>query len=131
MRAGIEYSVRVSYVTIPCTGMETGIDLNSPFTVLIEETMASFVDGRSLYRSSVICTSSPSLALRTRSIPHTGQLPCLSEITVGCIGQVYCSASCSLLEQLCRTMALIMISKIVHSPQTTAGSRLLTVDCGL
>src|SRR5688572_1416987 len=52
----------------------------------------SLGDLRSLERSSVISTSSPARALRTRSIPHTGQLPGLSEITVGCIGQVYVSA---------------------------------------
>src|SRR5690242_19443197 len=60
--------------------------------VFIEDATTSFGDLISFARSSVIFTSSPSRPLRTRSIPHTGQAPGLSEITVGCIGQVYVSA---------------------------------------
>src|SRR5687767_829145 len=60
--------------------------------VSTDATTVSFGDFRSFDRSSVISTSSPALAFRTRSIPHTGQDPGRSEMTVGCIGHVYVSS---------------------------------------
>jgi hypothetical protein len=75
-------------VTTPTALIDAGIDLNSGFIVLMEATTTSFGDFISRPKSSEIFISSPERALRTKSIPQTGQLPGLSEITVGCMEHV-------------------------------------------
>lgn len=63
----------------------------------MEASIASLGGVSVLARSPVIFTSSPARAFRTRSMPQTGQAPCLSERTVGCMGQVYWSTEDELL----------------------------------
>src|SRR5690606_23441531 len=87
-RAGTAAMLRVSYATTPCAATVVDSDLYSPRMVRTEATTTSLGDLISRASSSVISTSSPGCALRTRSIPHTGQAPVRSDRIVGCMGHV-------------------------------------------
>src|SRR5438046_1990555 len=113
---------------MPCASRFADIPLYSGFIVLMEDTTVSLGDVKSLARSFVVSTSSPSFPLRVRSIPHTGHSRGLSEITVGCIGHVYRSRlALSLLREQATTNN-INATMINSSPLQTVDSGLWTVD---